>query len=110
MAFYRCGSGGGTLYDLVKRATVINAGTGQSAQSFTAEVGKRYLVMSIRVSTGTAGNGGISSGANVDTLFIDNQATSGGSHGKLWVAIVTATATTVTLLGTSNACCYMPLD
>lgn len=109
MAYQKCG-GGGSLYDMVKAARVRNAGTGSSAQSFSATIGKKYLVVATRYSSsGTASNAGISSGATVDTLFINNQASTSGGL-KLWSAIVTATSSTVTLLGTGNGACFMPLD
>lgn len=111
MSLFRCVGGGGTLYDLVKSATVMNAGTGVTNQNFTAEIGKRYLVFALRYSGSGAGasDTGIQSGATVDTVFINNVATTGRNI-KIWVAIVKATATTVTIMGTSNGACYMPLD
>lgn len=102
--------GSGDLYKLVKEATVINAGTGAQYQSFSAEIGKKYLVFAFRFSSASAAaDTGISSGATVDTMYLKNVPTSQG-QGKIWVAIVTATATTVTMLGTGNGACYMPLD
>ena len=99
-----------TLYNLIKKVGVSNAGTGSTNQSFSATVGKRYLVMAYRYSTsGTASNAGISSGATVDTSYFNNTASS-SSGSKLWVAIVTATSSTVTLLGTNNGACFIPLD
>ena len=102
--------GSGDLYKLVKEATVINAGTGSTTQSFSAEIGKRYLVFAYRFSSaGQAQNVAISSGATIDTLFLNNIMSKTQSS-KLWVAIITATATTITMAGTENGACYMPLD
>lgn len=99
-----------SLYNLTKAATVKNGGTGSATQSFTAVVNRRYLVIAVRFSSsGTASNAGISSGATVDTQFINNQSSYSG-QGKLWAAIVKATATTVIMQGSNVVCCYMPLD
>ena len=99
-----------SLYNLAKAATVKNGGTGSATQSFTAVVNRRYLVIAVRFSSsGTASNAGISSGATVDTQFINNQSSYSG-QGKLWAAIVKATATTVIMQGSNVVCCYMPLD
>ena len=103
--------GSGDLYKLVKEATVINAGTGTTYQSFSAEIGKRYLVFALRYSgtEGAAADVSISSGAIIDNMFINNIAVS-STRVKIWAAIVKATATTVTMAGTNNGACYMPLD
>ena len=98
-----------TLYSLVTAATVKNAGTGSSAQSFSATSGKKYLVVAFRYSSSAAADCGISSGATVVTTYVNNVAVSGGKA-KLWAAIVQATSSTVTLLGTGNGACYMQLD
>lgn len=109
MAYQKCG-GGGSLYDLVKTAQVRNAGTGSTNQTFSATSGKRYLVIAVRYSSsGTAADAGISSGATVDTVFLNNVATS-NSRLKIYAAIVKATSSTVTMLGTANGACFMPLD
>lgn len=108
MAYLKCG--GSSLYDMVKTAQVRNAGTGSSAQSFSATIGKRYLVVTVRYSSSTTpGDAGISSGATVDTVFLNNVINS-NSRLKLYAAIVTATSSTVTMLGTANGACFMPLD
>lgn len=110
MAYQKCG-GGGSLYDMVKAARVRNAGTGSTDQSFSATIGKHYLVISVRYSTtsSAAADAGISSGATVDTVFLNNTATS-NSRLKIYAAIVKATSSTVTMLGTGNGACFMPLD
>ena len=104
-------SGLGTLYNLVKSATVKNGGTGSTNQSFSAVSGKYYLVICTRSSTSTPSNCGISSGATVDTLFIDNiqNISSAAAKVKIWCAIVKATSSTITMLGTNNCCLYMQL-
>ena len=110
MAYLKCGGGGESLYDMVKIAQVRNAGTGSTNQTFSATSGKRYLVITIRYSTSSAaGDAGISSGATVDTVFLNNVATS-NNRLKIYAAIVKATSSTVTMLGTSNGACFMPLD
>lgn len=110
MAYQKCG-GGSSLYDLVKTAQVRNAGTGSTNQTFSATSGKRYLVIAVRYSTSSsaAADAGISSGATVDTVFLNNVATS-NSRLKIYAAIVKATSSTVTMLGTANGACFMPLD
>ena len=109
MAYQKCG-GGSSLYDMVKTAQVRNAGTGSTNQTFSATSGKRYLVVAVRYSSSTTpGDAGISSGATVDTVFLNN-VTNTNSRLKIYAAIVTATSSTVTMLGTANGACFMPLD
>lgn len=110
MAYQKCGGGGGSLYDMVKTAQVRNAGTGELAQSFSATVDKKYLVVAVRSSSSsTPRDAGISSGATVDTVFLNNVVTA-NSRLKIYAAIVTATSSTVTMLGANDGSCFMPLD
>ena len=103
--------GSGDLYKLVKEATVINAGTGSNIQSFPAEIGKRYLIISTRISSAVPADCSIETGAIVDTTFINNIVNQSGTiRGKIYVAIATATASTIKMGGSGNMACYMPLD
>ena len=73
-----------------------------ATDSFTAEVGKTYLLMSHRYNT----DGTISSGAT--EISRCNAFTVSSQH--IFAMVVKATATTVTLTGSSNTIRYMALD
>lgn len=92
--FDSIGGGGIEIPDLADMQTATDR--------FTAEVGKTYLLMSHRYNT----DGSISSGATevsrCNAFTISNQ--------HVFVMVVTATATTVVLTGSSNTVRYMPLD
>lgn len=89
-------------------ATYNNA-NGTNSVSVTS--GKKYLFIAIRHSTSstTPGDAGISSGATVDKVYINNVLTY-TPRVKLYVALVTATSSTITALGSSNICAVLPLE
>lgn len=107
--------GGSDLYTMLSNSTWgegNNGGSSASTQGFSATVGKHYLICATRSSTGSPQDVAIDSGATVETTLIDNvmSSTAASARVKLWVAIVTATATTITMAGTANVCVYLPLD
>ena len=109
------GSGGSDLYTMLSNSTWgdgNNGGSSASTQSFSATVGKHYLICATRASTGSPQNVAINSGATVETTLINNvmSSTAASARVKLWVAIVTATAPTITMAGTANVCVYLLLD
>ena len=109
--FVAIGYGDVDFEDLVETAGVHNAGTGSQYQTFTAEIGKRYLVFSVRINTsGTASDCGINSGATVSKVLINNITSAGSVGTKTWAAIVTATDTTVKMNGSNVIGLFIPLD
>lgn len=79
------------------------------ANTITAEVGKKYLICAIRHSTSTASDCGVSSGATVDKVFVNNIATS-PARVKMYIVLCTATATTITMIGTGNIVSAVKLE
>ena len=100
---------GKTLEEMIIDNGFKNAGSGSSAQNFSSVVGKKYLVIASRSNNGTVSNAGISSGATVETVLVDNRKNQGSTE-TLYIAIVKATATTITMLGTGNISLYMELE
>ena len=97
------GSGGSGKKIEVGRAT--NSAT---IQSFSAEVGKHYIVFAARhTEKGSVANPGISSGATIiETIFNERAITDKLS---ILVAEIVATSTTVTFDGSANLDYYIEL-
>ena len=91
-----------------KKIEVGNATNSSSVQSFSAEVGKHYIVFTSRhTSTATLGQPGISSGATIiKTIFNEKALT---KQLAMLVAEIEATSTTVTFIGSSNLAYYIEL-
>jgi len=75
----------------------------QTAQQFPATVGKKYLVM---YSVSSSGSPQVSSGATLESSYVYTNVYSA----KVWLGIVTATASTVVMNGTGNNVNYLQLD
>ena len=97
------GSGGSGTKIEVKNAT-----NSSQIQSFSAEVGKHYIVFASRhTDKGTSANPGISSGATIiETIFNETALT---NKLKILVAEIVATSTTVTFDGSANLAYYIEL-
>ncbi len=88
--------------------TVIPA---SGTQSFAAEINKLYLVCHIRVSTSSVPTAGISSGATeIQRLVYTSRSGGNTDYVTAFFAIVKATSTTVSFLGSGNIAFYAPLD
>jgi len=116
MALFRCGGGGGELYNLLKTAGFDYINTYTAKKSFSAESGKKYLV-----TANTAANSGYTpptisvSGGTVDTEMVNafSSYSSAGARVRLWIAIIVATSSTIELSTSSlgiSICGYMSLD
>lgn len=99
----QCGSGSSG-----KKIEVGNATNSSNIQSFSAEVGKHYIVFTSRHSnTDTAAEPGIKSGATIiETIFKETAYT---KLLKMLVAEIVATSTTVTFEGSANLAYYIEL-
>lgn len=97
-------SGGGET----KEIEVKSATNSTSTQSFTAEIGKHYIVFVTRHSTSNVpSDPAISSGATiVKTIFAETAQT---KRLKMLVAEIEATSTTITFAGTQNLDYYIEL-
>ena len=91
-----------------KKIEVRNATNSTNIQSFSAEVGKHYIVFASRhTERGTVSQPGISSGATIiETIFDETAIT---NKLRILVAEIEATSTTVTFAGTGNLAYYIEL-
>ena len=87
---------------------VKNATNSSEIQSFTAEVGKHYIVFSSRhTDKGTVAQPGIASGATIIETIFDEAAIT--NKLRILVAEIVATSTTVTFNGSGNLAYYIEL-
>ena len=115
--YYRINGASGYLYsssglkDVPTYFSGISATTNNSSGTNSVSVtsGKKYLLVAIRVSTGSASDCSITSGATVNKTYVNNTTFSGGK-GKLYVVMCTATSSTITVAGTNNILSVLPLN
>lgn len=88
-------------------SATTNNSSGTNSVSVTS--GKKYLLVAIRVSTGSASDCSITSGATVNKTYVNNTSFSGGKA-KLYVVMCTATSSTITVAGTNNIISVLPLN
>lgn len=88
-------------------SATTNNSSGTNSVSVTS--GKKYLLVAIRVSTGSASDCSITSGATVNKTYVNNTTFSGGKA-KLYVVMCTATSSTITVAGTNNILSVLPLN
>lgn len=116
-SWYRLNGSSGYLYsssglkDVPIYFSGISATTNNSSGTNSVSVtsGKKYLLVAIRVSTGSASDCSITSGATVNRIYVNNTTFSGGK-GKLYVVMCTATSSTITVAGTNNILSVLPLN